>query len=132
MRLSYRFGGVALGVMLGALACSGSGEPNDDRCELPLTFEVSSGLTPTFSWAPVCTVAQVRVVNTADGEEMWSVLADNNSITPGVVYGVTPVGALETHVPELLISGTQYRVVVAIDDAEGLLVHGSTTFTPTN
>lgn len=132
MRLSYRFGGVALGVMLGVLACSGSGEPNDDRCEQPLTFEVSSGLTPTFSWTPVCTVAQLRVVDPADGEEMWSVLADNNSVTPGVVYGETPIGALQTKVPEQLTSGTQYRVVVAIDNADGLLVHGSAVFTPTN
>lgn len=124
------------GLMLvaGAVAagCSGSNGPDDNRCEEALAFQITPTTTPTFAWSPACTIAQVRVANTWNDGEMWSVVGNGNSIPGPVGYGTVPSGATQTHAPELLLADSTYRLVVAILDPETseLLVAGSVNFTP--
>lgn len=127
-----RLTGLMLVAGVVAAGCSGSSGPNDNRCEEALAFQVTATTTPTFSWSPACTVAQVRVANTWNDGEMWSVIASGNSILGPVGYGTVPTGATQTHAPELLIADSTYRLVVAILDPEtsALLVAGSINFTP--
>lgn len=121
-------------VMLAALTvgCSDSNGPDDDRCEEAVSVAVSGGTTPTISWTPVCTVAQLRVAEAVDGDEMWAIIASGNVIPASVVYGVTPTGATATRLPLPLSIGVEYRVVASIlDPASGqFLVTGTASFTP--
>jgi hypothetical protein len=116
-----------------AVACSDSNGPEDNRCEEAVSIQAGSGTTPSIGWTPVCTVAQLRVVEAAtDGDEMWAIIASTNTILPGLTYGVTPSGATATRLPVPLSIGTEYRIVVSIlDPASGqFLVTGTGSFTP--
>jgi len=115
-----------------AVACSDSNGPDDDRCEDAVTVVASSSTTPTISWTPVCTVAQLRVAEAVDGDEMWAIISSGNTIPASVVYGVTPTGATATRLPLPLSVGIEYRVVVSVlDPSSGqFLVTGTTSFTP--
>jgi hypothetical protein len=130
-----RFGGSAVAAGLMLLACGESG-PNDNRCDVALTFQVTPGSTPVFSWSPACTVAQLRVVKEAEGDdpevEVWSVVASGNTIAGPVTYGVAPAGSTETTPEVLLTIGDAYRLVVAVRNPETgvLLVGGLYPFTP--
>ena len=114
------------------VACSDSNGPDDDRCEDAVTVVASGGTSPTIAWTPVCTVAQLRVAEAADGDEMWAVISTGNTIPASVQYGVTPTGATATRLPLPLSVGIEYRVVVSIlDPTSGqFLVTGTTNFTP--
>lgn len=126
--------GLALAGIL-AVGCSSSG-PNDGRCEEALSFQISAGLTPTFGWAPDCTVAQVRVIRLADQQapeaEVWSVLAAENVVAGPVSYGAPPAGTTETTPDVPLVAGKTYRLVLAVrnPDTGVLLVGGLFEFTP--
>ena len=126
---------VALGatLVLAALtACSDSNGPDDGRCEEAVNIVVTPGTSPTITWAPACTVAQLRVAKAVDGEDMWAVLSSTNSINPGVEYGQTPAGATTTRLPAPLLPGTEYRVILSVFDPESneLLVAATRLFTP--
>ena len=130
-----RFGGSAVAAGLMLLACGESG-PDDNRCDVALNFQVTPGLTPVFSWSPACTVAQVRVVKEAEGDdpeiEAWSVVASGNTIAGPVTYGVAPAGSTETTPEANITLGDAYRLVVAVRNPETgvLLVGGLYPFTP--
>ena len=130
-----RFGSSAVVAGMLMMACGESG-PDDNRCDVALNFQVTPGLTPVFSWSPVCTVAQLRVVKEAEGEvpetEVWSVVANGNVITGPVTYGVAPAGTTETKPEELITLGDAYRLVVSVRNPETgvLLVGGLFPFTP--
>ena len=134
MKLS-RFGGSAVVAGLMLLACGENG-PDDNRCDVALNFQVTPGLTPVFSWSPACTVAQVRVVKEAEGDdpemEVWSVVAGGNTIAGPVTYGAPPAGSTETTPEAILTLGDAYRLVVAVRSPETgvLLVGGLFPFTP--
>lgn len=130
-----RFGGSAVLAGLMMLACGESG-PDDNRCDVALNFQVTSGLTPVFSWTPACTVAQLRVVKEAEGDdpeiEVWSVVSNGNTIAGPVTYGVPPAGSTETTPEAFLTIGDAYRLVVSVRNPETgvLLVGGLFPFTP--
>lgn len=130
-----RFGSSAVLAGLVMLACGESG-PEDNRCDVALNFQVTPGFTPIFSWSPACTVAQVRVVKEADGDdpetEVWSVISSGNTIASPVTYGAAPVGTTETTPEATLVIGKAYRLVVAVRNPETgvLLVGGLFPFVP--
>ena len=134
MRL-IRFGSSAVAAGLMLVACGESG-PDDNRCDVALNFQVTPGLNPVFAWSPACTVAQVRVVKEAEGDdpevEVWSVVASGNTITGPVTYGAAPAGTTETTPEAVLTLGDAYRLVVAVRNPETgvLLVGGLYPFTP--
>lgn len=130
-----RLAGLALAGILAA-ACGSSG-PNDSSCtgEDPLAFQVSDGFTPTFSWTPACTVAQLRVTRLAGGGdpelEVWAVLSSTNSFTGPVTYGTVPAGAAEITPNQLLQPGKSYVMVVSYREHDSglLFVAGQANFT---
>ena len=123
-------GGTA--VLVALLACSDTNDPDDGRCEEAVTITATPGTTPTISWTPACTVAQLRVAEVADDDEMWGIFTSENTITGGVVYGETPTGATATRAPLQLTTGVEYRVILSIHDPESgqLLVAATASFTP--
>ena len=130
MKRGYRFAGLSL-LLAAAVACSSDG-PDDGRCEEALTFDVSSGINPTISWTPDCSVAQLRIIRNSDQSEVWAFVATSNAVVPAVTYGQTPVAATETTPPETLVIDATYTVRIAVLDPDSglLLVAGSTEFTP--
>ncbi|HEU4827842.1 MAG TPA: hypothetical protein VFT04_01470 [Gemmatimonadales bacterium] len=133
MKRGYRVAGLSL--MLAAAFACGSDDPDDGRCgEEVLNFSVTPGINPSISWAPSCTIAQLRINRNEEGNpEIWAFVASSNSVLPAVTYGQTPIGATETNPPETLIFDATYTITVAVEDPESglLLVVGSTEFTPT-
>jgi hypothetical protein len=128
------FGSSALAAVL--ISACGSSGPNDNRCDEALNIQVTTGLTPTFSWTPTCTVAQVRVVREVEGDdpeiEVWSVIAGGNTVAGPVTYGVPPAGTTETTPDAVLVLGKSYRLVIAVrnPDTGVLLVGGLMQFVP--
>lgn len=130
MKRGYRVAGLSL--MLAAAFACGSGEPEDDRCgEDALEFTVTPGFNPVISWAPVCSIAHLRINrNVEDNPEIWAFVASSNSVLSPVTYGQTPIGATETNPPETLIIGDTYTITMAALDPDTglLLVVGSAEF----
>jgi hypothetical protein len=121
--------------LIGLSGCSDAIGPDElPECSGPVTLEVTSGRTPTFSWTPSCRLSLLVVELDDGGGEVWSVLTrGENALAPPVIYGDTPAGA-ETLTPMVpLTSGTAYRVAVARwigpegDDGESV---GVETFEP--
>ena len=131
LKETMRLGWLAAGLAVVLAACSDASGPDDGSCDGPIALSVDPVGDPTFTWAPSCTVAQVRVQQVADGVVVWEVETDANSIDPAVVYGTVPAGAAETVDEELLDDGVQYRLVLSVRDPVSgtLFVHASATFT---
>ena len=122
-------------VLIALSGCSDAIGPDElPECSGPVTLEVTSGRTPTFSWEPACRLSFLVVELDAGGGDVWAVLTrGENALAPPVTYADTPAGA-ETLTPALpLTSGTAYRVAVARwigpdgDDGESI---GLETFEP--
>ena len=104
------------------------------ECSGPVTLEVTSGTTPTFSWTPRCRLSFLVVEPDESGTDLWAILTrGENALAPPVAYG-DPLSGAETLVPPVpLTAGTAYRVAVARwtgpggDDGESI---GTETFEP--
>jgi hypothetical protein len=121
--------------LFGLSGCSDEIGPDElPECSGPVTLEVASGTTPTFSWTPRCRLSLLVVQLDEGGSEVWSILTrGENALAPPLTYADTPAGA-ETLTPALpLTSSTTYRVAVARwtgpdgDDGESV---GVETFQP--
>jgi hypothetical protein len=121
--------------LIGLSGCSDEIGPDElPECSGPVTLEVTSGRTPTFSWTPRCRLSLLVVELDEGGSDVWSILTrGENALAPPVTYAHTPAGA-ETLIPALpLTSGTGYQVAVARwtgpdgDDGESV---GVETFEP--
>lgn len=119
-------------VLMFAAALSCSSDPDDGRCQEQLTFSITAGITPTFSWAPECGVAQLRVTRDEDDAEIWAFVASSNSVTGPVTYGQAPAGTTVTNPHETLTFDDAYTVRVAVLDPDTglLIVAGTAGFTP--
>lgn len=127
---AIRLAGLVLLAMAGA-ACSDAGGPNDNACDGPINLTVDATTTPSISWIPVCTVAQVRVIRLSDSDIRWEVGTSGNSISPTVNYGTVPVGGTESVAAQTLTL-EPHRVTLLVRDAASgnLFVHASQSFTP--
>ena len=79
------------------LGCSDETNPSDPPpvCTGPVTIAVSSGASPSFSWAPACRLFFINVELGAT--DQWSIISDStNAIAPPVRYGVVPAGAQQS------------------------------------
>lgn len=121
--------------LIGLSGCSDEIGPDElPECSGPVTLEVTSGETPTFSWTPRCRLSFLVVELDEGGSDVWSILTrGENALAPPVTYADTPAGA-ETLTSALpLTSGTAYRVDLARwtgpdgDDGESV---GVKTFEP--
>jgi len=126
-------------VWLPALAvagCSGGGEPTGTTelpgCTGPVTMSVTAGTAPTFSWTPACKVYYLDVGVEATGEEAWAIANSNNqnTIAPGVRFGIVPPGSTRIDGPAPLRAGTKYYVFVAFYNNGAEVDGGRVTFTP--
>jgi hypothetical protein len=122
-----------LAVAVGSLACSDDADPPDQTaCTGDVTVSVSSGATPTISWAPACKAFFVLVE--ADAGDAWGAISEGtNAIATPVQYGVTPTGATEHTPPAILTPGAPYDVTVfrwtGPGGDDGVPI-GITSFTP--
>lgn len=106
---SAPFGIFFLFTMLFFIGCSD--KSSTEACDSDLLISVGPGTTPKFSWEPKCNLA-ILIVEKNDGEDMWMIISDGNTIASGVVYGVVPAGVNEIFGPGQLSVGTTYRVGV--------------------
>jgi hypothetical protein len=121
--------------LIGLSGCSDEIGPDElPECSGPVTLEVTSGTTPTFSWMPRCRLSFLVVELDEGGSGVWSILTrGENALAPPVTYGDPPPGAETLTPPVPLTSGTAYRVAVARwtgpdgDDGESV---GVETFEP--
>jgi len=102
-------------------------------CSSTVNITVGSGITPTFSWTPACSLFFLLVEGNTGGDQ-WSVISDStNAIAPPVTYGIVPPGATADFPPTTLVSGMSYDVLVARWTGPGAqdgVIIGSKTFTP--
>ena len=109
-RQAYR---VALGALsLGlALSCQSTTAPSRHVCavgELGLhSMSISSGVTPTFTWSPACTVGILYVEDSL--VTVWLIINDSTKLGSPVTYGMVPAGSTE-HALQALQAGRTYRV----------------------
>lgn len=121
---------------IGVASCGDSGGPSDNGCDAPITITIDATTHPTFNWSPKCNVAEVRVTQPSEPDVTkqvkWQVVSDINTIGPPVSYGTVPAGAQQIKTPDLLVTGTQYLLVLSVRDATSgdLFVHAQQTFTP--
>lgn len=78
-----------------------------------MELSVAGGSSPTFSWAPSCSLSSLVVVNASE-EALWNVQAPvgRNTLVPPITYGVVPEGAHQEGPLEILDPGFGYAVRV--------------------
>ena len=114
--ISYRrahrvvLGALSLGL---ALSCSTTTAPNQHVCavgELGLhSMSISSGVTPTFTWSPACTVDILSVYDSF--VTVWSISNDSTKLGSPVTYGIVPAGSTQHFLfLQALQAGVTYRV----------------------
>ena len=114
-----------------AAGCSDSSGPAGEQCSAPVTFSVTSGLTPTIGWTPDCDLVGLFVETVETGADMWAISATGTrGIAPGVVYGTVPEGAEEDLPADPLEAGVSYRVIGVRSTGAQRVLAGSTTITP--
>jgi hypothetical protein len=83
------------------------------ECTGPLSISVATSPEVSFSWSPDCRLTGWNIEPVGLGNDMWLVLWEGgNEITPPVTYGVVPAGAREIHPAEVLVSGTEYNLIL--------------------
>jgi hypothetical protein len=106
----------AIALLLAVIgACDSGQDPGTlPQCQAVVTMSVSSGATPTISWAPRCRVSTVVVDPNSDFFDSWVLrtAADTNGLQPPIRYGASPNGSVTTIPPAVLQVGTQYRARV--------------------
>lgn len=106
-------------------------------CTRPIGVEVSSGVTPIFSWTPDCgisalTVTSVPAATGATESAVWAFsVPESNPLGSGIRYGEAPTGARVWTAAQSLRGGTTYRVSVILTvGLDGIVASGSRTFVP--
>ena len=103
-------------------------------CEGPLTVAVSSGMHPSISWTPQCTLNRVLVDDPTLGVNRypsnWGVTLSTGQFGPPVEYGIVPDGASTIESPRPLETNRTYTVTVLRTSGTSPLSSGSATFTP--
>jgi len=109
-------------------------------CEGPLTVAVSSGMHPSISWTPQCTLNRILVDAPTLAVDRfpsnWGVTLSAGQFGPPVEYGIAPDGASTIEPPRPLEVGRTYTVTVLRTTATTVLPSapalssGSATFTP--
>ena len=119
-----------------AVACGKSTAPlvTLRPCEGPLTVAVSSGMHPSISWTPQCTVNRILVDDPTLGVNRypsnWGVMQSTGQFGPPVEYGIAPDGASTFESPRPLEMNRTYTVTVLRTTGTSALSSGSATFTP--
>ncbi|MGH7490998.1 MAG: DUF5916 domain-containing protein [bacterium] len=106
------------------------------QTEIPqdgLTITVSSGMAPTFSWAPDSAIGRL-VVEQGD-KELWGTETEGtNTYHSPIRYGVHPPDALEDVPADPLVVGETYKVSlfrwIRFTEPESLQFVGAQDFTP--
>jgi hypothetical protein len=113
----FRRRSAALAVLLsGLLGCQDATAPT--ACDRPLQVFVTSGVTPTITWAPSCGISYLSVMQaaTSPGEPetlVWGfTVPELTPLGPGVRYGSLPTGATAMVPAQSLRVGATYRVYV--------------------
>ncbi len=103
-----------------------------------VTVQVTTSVTPRFTWTPACGMASLQVFLDSGGAGRWIVYsgsaAPQNPLPSGIRYGQLPPKGLAPGGAQPLISGVSYSVVVygwvgAAGGAGSLFERGSATFT---
>jgi hypothetical protein len=106
----------ALSLTIASLLAGCSTSTSPASCEAAAVGEltVTSGLTPTFSWAAACPAIDLAVFDPTTGAGLWEVHAGSRQIAKPVTYGVLPPGATQTHSALTLQTGATYGVYLSI------------------
>lgn len=122
---------------LALASCGDSSGPSGGGCdEQLLTVTITPSTSPTISWSPDCTLAEVAVVQLSEPVDTlktkWQVQSEGNVIRSPVSYGAAPAGTSVLIPPKLLLLGTQYVVRMSSRDAVSgqLFVQAQESFTP--
>jgi hypothetical protein len=99
--------------------------PGETACQHRVVATVSSGLTPTISWTPICTVGYLHVADST-GRPSW-LLVDSgsapvplNGIRSGITYGIVPTEAREVAEPATaLVPGRLYFLLLRVSAIRG-------------
>ena len=125
-------------LLIGLLAgCSSSDGRTVPPCsEASATLAVSDAAVPIFTWSPRC-LALGLLVRPADSVVgfTWLVQAAglDNSLEPGIVYGIPPEGAATLEPAVALVNGREYQasLLIIIEVPGGprsVRIAGTTTF----
>lgn len=102
----------------------------DDACRGNVSVSVSSGTTPSITWAPACRVTMLRVESGTLGA-VWIIESPGGQgIASGVRYGTVPEGAAEDEPATPLVEGESYDAIVFRGTGGDLTVAGVENFTP--
>ena len=82
--------GLAVLVLLGASACSGSVLGAGGGCPSDVALDISGGTQPTFRWAPDCEIVELTVYH--EGNVVWGIHDFDGSFSSPVRYGIPPRG----------------------------------------
>jgi hypothetical protein len=85
-----------------------------EECFVDFDLTASGGLTPEFTWNPICRIVNLSVVDldwAGDGDIRWSMRREAPFLGP-VQYGVAPTGATVTFPPQPLTAG--HRILLAV------------------
>jgi hypothetical protein len=127
---------IALGAWLACGAAAG-GEATEKPAAAPCTTAVdsvwaSAGTTPSFFWAPECTIG--RLIVEEGEEELWGTETEGpNTYVGPIQYGVHPPGSVEEEKAPALVAGHTYTVSLfrwITVSPESLQLLGTRPFTP--
>lgn len=97
-------------LLIAVTGCASSTDPGS--CTDAPNLTISTGTTPTFSWAPGCSISQLRVARDDGTAQMWNIQATENRIVPAVDYGAVPASVTQTIAPAALQTGATYVVLL--------------------
>ena len=106
----------------------GTGPGAGGRCDGNVTASVSSGTTPTFTWAPACRVIGLLVEQEAS--DMWFLEGTGEGIASGVQYGTVPPNATADEPATPLVTGTTYEVILFGGTPQNPFIAAIREFTP--
>jgi hypothetical protein len=117
-----------------ALALAGcSGDPASpeplEPCTGAVVVSVGSGLTPTISWTPACSMIGMIVEEGAD--DFWIIAANTDEgFGPGVKYGTPPTGTTPNGPALPLTAGVLYDITLVRGTMASPAISTNHEFTP--
>jgi hypothetical protein len=133
LRKAGRVSAMAASIAFVALAACDDDDPVSPNapaaCTGNVTVTVTSGLTPTFSWTPACSVVALIVEEGAN--DQWNVIANGDpGFGPSVVYGAKPVGSAQVGAVTPLRAGVNYTVTLFRGPLATPIPNATQFFTP--